>query len=57
MKTLTYDAYISDPAVRAQIEREARRMRAEAVQAGLRAMVRVIYRSRATPPVLKLKTA
>lgn len=54
MKSLTYDTYISDPAVRAQIEREARRMRAEVVQSGLRAIHRAMFRR---TPVLKLKTA
>lgn len=54
MKNLTYPMYVEDEAVREQLEREVRRLRAEAVQAGLRAIVRAIFRR---TPVFKLKTA
>lgn len=56
MKDLTYEAYVSDPAIREQIEREVRRMRAEAVRACFFALFRAILR-RASAAVLKLETA
>lgn len=54
MKTLTYDDYINNPAIRERLEREARRLRGETVQAGLRAIQRAMFRR---APVLKFKTA
>ena len=58
MKNLTYEAYVSNPGIREQLEREVRQMRAETVQACFRALFRAVFRgtSRRTP-VLKLKTA
>jgi len=53
MENLTYEAYLANPAIRDQIEREVRQMRTEAFSvftAGLRRML-----SRCVP-VLKLKT-
>lgn len=54
MKNLTYPMYVEDEAVREQLERDVRRLRAEAVQAGLRAIARAIFRRTS---VFKLKTA
>lgn len=56
MKDLTYEAYVSNPAIREQIEREVRRMRAEAMQACFVALFRAIF-SRRSARVLKLKSA
>lgn len=56
MKDLTYEAYVGDPAIREQIEREVRQMRAEAVRACFAALFRAIFR-RASAGALKLKTA
>lgn len=54
MKDLTYRMYAEDETVRLQLEREVRRLRGEAVQAGLRVIWRAMFRR---APVLKLKTA
>jgi hypothetical protein len=54
MKDLTYPMYVENEAVRQQLEREVRRLRAETVQAGLRAIHRAIV---GRTPVLKFKTA
>lgn len=54
MKDLTYPMYVENEAVREQLEREMRRLRAEVVQAGLRALGRAIFRRMS---VLNLKTA
>jgi hypothetical protein len=54
MKDLTYPLYVENEAVREQLEREVRRLRAETVQAGLRALGRAIFRRMS---VLSFKTA
>lgn len=54
MRGLTYQKYASDEAVREKLEREVRRLRAETVQAGLRALKRAVTRC---VPVFNLKTA
>lgn len=54
MRNLTYDMYISNPAVRSQLERQVRRMRAEAVQAFFAAVARAIF---SCTPAVNLKTA
>jgi hypothetical protein len=54
MKNLTYQAYAANPELRAQLEREVRRLRAETAQAGLRAIFRAMFRR---SPALTLKTA
>jgi hypothetical protein len=54
MKNVTYDAYINNPAIRDRLEREARRLRGETVQAGLRAIYRAMTRR---TPVPKFRTA
>ena len=54
MKNLTYEAYLADPAVREQIEREVRRARAEAVHQFIVApLLRLFKRA----PVLQPRTA
>lgn len=58
MKNLTYEAYVSNPEIREQLEREVRQMRAETTQACFRAVFRAVFRR--TPrraPALRLKTA
>lgn len=54
MKNLTYPMYAENEAVREQLEREVRRLRAETVQAGLRVLGRAIFRRMS---VFNLKTA
>lgn len=54
MKNVTYDDYINNPAIRERLERETRRLRGEAVRAGLRAIHRAMFHR---TPVLNFKTA
>lgn len=54
MKDLTYPMYVENEAVREELEREVRRLRAETVQAGLRALKRAFFRRMS---VFNLKTA
>jgi len=57
MRNLTYQAYIDNPAVRDQLEREVRELRARTVQATFaapfRAIAAIIHRTH----VLKFRTA
>ena len=63
MDNLTYRAYISDPTLREQVEREVRRARAEAVREYIVAPLQRLFRrtfagaSRNAPRVLDSRTA
>jgi hypothetical protein len=54
MKDLSYPMYVENEAVHEELEREVRRLRAETVQAGLRALTRAFLRR---VSVFNLKTA
>ena len=59
MTNLTYEAYRTNPAIREQLEREVRQMRAEAVHACFAALWRMLSRraSGLKPRTLKLRAA
>jgi len=57
MKNLTYHTYIDNPAVRDQLEREVRQLRARTVQAILAAPFRAIAATFRRTHVLKIRTA
>jgi hypothetical protein len=58
MKNLTYQSYLSDPAVRAQLEREVRLARAQAVHQFIVApLMRLFKRLFKRLPVLQPRTA
>jgi hypothetical protein len=49
MKHLTYEAYLANPAIAEQIERQARQARAELVYASLAGMIQKLFRRNAAP--------
>jgi hypothetical protein len=57
MRNLTYQAYIDNPAVRDQLEREVRELRARTVQATFAALFRAIAAMVHRHHVPKFRTA
>ena len=57
MRNLTYQAYVDNPALRDQLEREVRELRARTVQATFAAPFRAIATLVRRTHVLKFRTA
>ena len=54
MKNVTYEAYVTNPEIREQLEREARQARSEAVHGYIAEFVRQLFSRK---PVPQLKSA